>query len=253
MSDPTHEALAAELVALGRAAPITPPAPDLAAAVLVRARRLPAPASAGVWERTVRRAADTVAGRRRAVAAAIVALAVGLLAAPPVRAAVADWFGFAGVRVDRGGDRGVSSAPAPPPATGGGLAEARRLVQFRPFVPTALGRPDAVEVSDDRRVLSMSWTGPDGPVRLDQFDGRLDYTLAKTAPDVEFTTVDGDFALWFPSPHEVVFLDDDGTRRAEMARLAGSTLIWERDGTTLRLEGELDLQRASEIAGSAAD
>lgn len=251
MSEATNDALAAELVALGRMVPVPTAAPDLEAAVLARVALLPPPAPAGALERAVRRTGDTVARRRRAVAAAAVALLVGLLAAPPVRAAVADWFGFAGVRVHRGAGPDASAAPTPPPATGGGLAEARRLVRFQPLVPAALGRPAAVEVSDDRWVLSMSWTGPDGPLRLDQFDGRLDYTFAKTAPDAEFTTVDGDVALWFPSPHEVVLLDADGTRRTESARLAGHTLIWERAGTTLRLEGDVDLERAREIAASA--
>lgn len=251
MSETTNDALAAELVALGRMVPLPAPARDVEAAVLARVAMLPAPAPAGALNRALRAAADIIARRRMAVAAAVVALLVGLVAAPPVRAAIADWFGFAGVRVDRGAGPEAATAPAPPPATGGGMAEARRLVRFQPLVPAALGRPAAVEVTDDRRVLTMSWTGPDGPLRLDQFDGRLDYTFAKTAPDAEFTTVAGDFALWFPSPHEVVLLDADGTRRTETARLAGHTLIWERDGTTLRLEGDIELERAREIAASA--
>ena len=36
----------------------------------------------------------------------------------------------------------------------------------------------------------------------------------------------------------------DGTRRTESARLAGHTLIWQDGGTTLRLEGDLSLERA---------
>lgn len=251
MSEPIYDALATELVALGRMVPVPVPGLGLEAAVLARVAPLPSPAETGAAQRWWRRAADGLAGRRRTVAAAALALVVGLLAAPPVRAAVADWFGFAGVLVQRGAGPDTSATPTPPSASGGGLAAARRLVRFEPVVLTALGRPDAVEVSADRRALSMSWTGPDGPLRLDQFDGRLDYTFAKTAPDAKFTTVDGDVALWFPSPHEVVLLDPDGTRRTESARLAGRTLIWERDGTTLRLEGDVDLDRARRIAASA--
>jgi hypothetical protein len=33
-------------------------------------------------------------------------------------------------------------------------------------------------------------------------------------------------------------------------RLAGDTLLWERDGRTLRVEGARDLAEALEIAGS---
>ena len=61
-----------------------------------------------------------------------------------------------------------------------------------PVIPTAFGSPQGVQVSTDRRLLSMSWTDADaGPVRLDQFDGRLDYAFAKTAPGVEFTKWQG--------------------------------------------------------------
>jgi hypothetical protein len=125
-------------------------------------------------------------------------------------------------------------------------------VRFEPLLPAALGPPQGVEVSSDRRVLSMSWTDPDaGVIRLDQFDGRLDYTFAKTASGVQFTEVAGSFALWFERPHEVVVLAADGTPRTETARLAGHTLIWEQGEVTLRLEGDIGLQRATAIAGSA--
>lgn len=251
MSEVRRDTVPADLVALGRTAAVPVPAPDLEALVLARLAVLPPPAPAGVLARAVHTAGETIARRRRAVAAAAVAVLVGLLAAPPVRATVADWFGFHGVRVQRGAGPQASTAPLPPPATGGGLAEARRLVGFPVHVPAALGRPDAVEVTEDRRVVSMSWDGPDGRLRLDQFDGRLDYSILKTAVDAEFTTVGGELAVWFPSPHEVALLDADGTRRTESARLAGHTLIWERGGTTLRLEGDVALGRARQIAATA--
>ncbi len=261
MSETTYGDLASELVALGRAVPAPEPSAGLPGAVLARVARRPAPTRPGPVDRAASGIAGVVASRRRAVAATVVALLVGLLAAPPVRAAVADWFGFAGVRVELGERPGRTSAPPPPPAGASGpaeapagsngLAQARRLVAFDPVVPPELGAPDAVEVSDDRRVLSMSWDGADGPLRLDQFDGRLDYAFAKSAPGVRFTSVAGEFAVWFPSPHEVVVLEADGSRRTETARLAGHTLIWERRGITLRLEGDVSLARAREVAGSA--
>ncbi len=98
----------------------------------------------------------------------------------------------------------------------------------------------------------MSWSGdPDGVVRLDQFDGRFDFSLAKRAPGVFYASVGGTDALWFEEPHEVVLLEPDGTRRTESARLAGHTLIWQDGNTTLRIEGDLALERAVEIAESA--
>jgi hypothetical protein len=148
---------------------------------------------------------------------------------------------------------GPTSAPPPPSAQGGmDLRRAVRLVDFAVWLPAALGPPDVVEVAADRRVLSMSWGTGNDALRLDQFDGRLDYTFAKSAPGVEFTTVGDAFALWFDRPHEVVVLGPDGTSRTETARLAGHTLIWEQGDTTLRLEGDFDLARARAIAESAA-
>jgi hypothetical protein len=171
-----------------------------------------------------------------------------------VRAAVAGWFGFAGVIV-RHDPTPSGSRASPPPSVAATttLGEAKALVAFDPVVPAALGPPQGVEVSADRRVLSMSWTGgDDGAVRVDQFDARLDYTVAKTARDVRFTEVAGSPALWFEEPHEVVLLNADGTRRFETARLAGHTLVWEHGVTTVRLEADVSLARATEIARSVA-
>jgi hypothetical protein len=168
-----------------------------------------------------------------------------------VRAAVADWFGFGGVRVEHGGPGATSAPPPPTVGTGTALDDAAREVGFTPAVPAVLGAPQGVAVSADRRLRSLSWSGgADGTVRLDQFDSGLDYTFAKRAPGVEFVTVAGDFALWFDEPHDVVVLNEDGSSRRETARLAGHTLIWVHDGTTLRLEGDLSRQRALEIANS---
>ncbi len=57
---------------------------------------------------------------------------VALLATPPVRAAVADWFGFAGVMVEQGPDRGDDAPPPPPVEDAVSVAEAAELVGFAP-------------------------------------------------------------------------------------------------------------------------
>jgi hypothetical protein len=249
--------LVRDLTVLGRA--IDPPAsPErLATAVMDRVRSLPPPVeTAGVWnhwrgqiERTV---AASVRSRRRRIALVVGTLLVALLATPPVRAAVSDWFGFGGVVVERGS---AGPGPAPPPPEvprSQSLTAARDAVDFTVWAPAQLGNPDGVAVSADRRIVSMTWTGDeDGVVRLDQFDGRLDFSLAKRAPGVLYASVGGTDALWFEAPHEVVLLEPDGTRRSQSARLAGHTLIWQDGHTTLRIEGDLSLGRAVEIAESA--
>ena len=68
---------------------------------------------------------------------------------------------------------------------------------------------------------------------------------------MQYAAVAGNDALWFERPHEVVFLDDQGRPRTESARLAGHTLIWPVGDVTMRLEGDLSLERAVEIGSSA--
>jgi hypothetical protein len=268
-SDPRYGPLVADLRRLGRSLP--PPAGDaasgdpeprdpagaMAVAVLTRLADAPRPPQPSPWRRRWRAAVDAAARRRRQALIALVVVLLGCLGVPGVRAAVVDWFGFDGVRVRIGSTPGPSGTSAPPPPTAAAarpssLAEARGLVSFAPMLLPALGPPAGVEVSADRRVLSLTWTDPDaGTIRLDQFDGRLDYVFAKTSPDVEWTTVNGVSALWFERPHDVVVLDDVGLPRTETARLAGQPLIWETSGTVLRLEGDLTRERALEIARSA--
>ena len=246
-----HDTLVDELALLARAITVPSPSAGFETSVQQRVATLPTPTSTGpaVWLRRVRDRGSRWRGR---VAVAGVAILVALLATPPVRAAVADWFGFAGVVVQRGP---VDAEEAPPPPAVDGemtIAEAAGLVDFVPQVPAELGEPDAVDVSDDRVIVSMSWSTADGVVRLDQFDGRLDFGIAKTSPGVQYAQVGDADALWFERPHEVVILDDQDRPRTETARLAGHTLIWPSGGVTLRLEGDLSLERAVEIGASAA-
>ena len=252
--DTGTDVLVADLAALGRSLPRPGAGAGLTDAVMARLADAPPPQTESSALRAVRWVIDAVGRRRSRAAVVVTALLLALLAAPPVRAAVADWFGFAGVIVRDDGSPASSEAP-PPPTVGAAttLDEASQLVGFDPLVPAVLGSPQGVEVSADRRVLSMSWTDEvDGTVRLDQFDGRVDFAFAKTSPGVDFTSVADEPAMWFDMPHEVVFLNRDGTRRTETARLAGHTLIWEHDETALRLEGDVSLSRAIEIARSVA-
>jgi hypothetical protein len=225
----------------------------LATAVLSRLTGEPVPRR-GWWHRRQgwwRDGLGLVARRRRRVLIAVAVVLLSLLGVPAVRAAVAEWFSFGGVQVEIRPTPGAHSTPAPPPtAAGTDLQRARDAVAFRPFLPAALGPPDRVEVSGDRRVLSLTWNDPSGTIRLDEFDGRLDYTFAKRAPGAEWVILASGSGLWFDQPHEVVVLDAAGNPRTETARLAGHTLIWEAGATTLRLEGEISKERAIEIAGS---
>ena len=242
MADDTYDDLVRDLAALGRMVETPAPSGALAATVLERVATSARPGKAATWW----------SQRRHRVAVAVAAVLLALVATPPVRAAVADWFGFGGVLVQRG-DPGPGPA-SPPPAVSPtrSVAEAAALVGFPVSVPAELGEPDGVEVAGDRRTVSMSWTTDEaGVLRLDQFDGRVDYAVMKQAPGLTFVAVDGADALWFEAPHDVALLQADGSPVTHSARLAGHTLIWQDAATTLRLEGDLSLERAVEIAESA--
>ncbi|CRK56561.1 hypothetical protein [Alloactinosynnema sp. L-07] len=246
MTDP----LIRDLRALGASLPAPEPAAELTAAVLARVATEPVPVKAGRFRRIVWWAR----ARWRALVSLLTGLVLVGALTPPVRAAVAEWFGFGAVEIRTSTGAGPSTAPAPPTALGAvTLDQARTMVAFDVVVPEALGPPAATWVSADRVAVSMSWTGgPDGPVRLDQVGQRLAPYFVKTVYDeVEFTSVGGAEALWLPRPHHIVVQAPDGSQRTEPARLAGRTLIWQSGNVTLRLEGDLDRERAVAIAESA--
>ena len=252
MPEKDYSTLAEELVTFGRLLPAPVPDAGLAVAVLARISDQPQPKAPAPFQRLFQQIVIGVRRHRRRTAAVVLALLLSLLAAPPVRAAIADWFSFAGVDVRQDPSPGPRSAPpAPTIASSTTLEAAKDLVHFVPVVPAVLGPPQGVQVSRDRRLLSMSWNSDrDGPVRLDEFDGQLDTMFAKTAHDAKFTSVAGSFAVWFSEPHSVVVLNRDGTSRTQTARLAGHTLIWTTGDTTMRLEADISRARAIEIAAS---
>jgi hypothetical protein len=221
----------------------TPDPPDVT--VRVRAR-LAAPAP---WRRRW----------RYYLAAALVALLVAVL--PPGRAAFADAVAgllrFAGIT--------IATSPAPTVPTGtpsplpsqrpAALDEAQRMVRFPIRLPAKLGPPEQVQVADPDdtgayRVVTLIYRG--GVLRIDAFDGRLDPTYLKQAsgPGVDWVQVSGEFAVWIGGPHTLTYLDRAGNVRVETARLAASTLIWQKAGVSYRLEGDLTKVEAIEIASS---
>jgi hypothetical protein len=183
--------------------------------------------------------------RRRALAVAIAATLIALALTPPVRAAVTDWFGVI-VRA------GAPAESQPVPGVDGRLTldGARDLVRFEPIIPASLGEPAGVDVSPDGRVLSMSWSGPNGEViRLDQFAGDSPTFAKESAFPVEEIDLGGTTGLWFDGPHHLIRVDEHGNQQLEPARSAGPTLVMQVDGLTLRLEG-MDRVAAAELARS---
>ena len=236
-------------------------------------------------ERTTLSGRDVI-GRRAALwslAAAVVLLVVVLVALPGPRHTIARWFGVGSVRIEQvptpdssapsTDANGENGAPAPTATTATSVAEsdpdplglgpavgADEAVAATGLplpVATALGAPESFHLPggpqivarydvDGRTVLVAVLAGTtDEPAFFKQASsGQI------TAVDVP---VDGGSArgVWIDGePHTFGYLDADGEPATEPLRLAGDTLLWERAGTTLRVEGALDLAAALEIAAS---
>lgn len=214
-----------------------PTTPDLVRAV--RARIRPEPA----WRRW----------RLVLVAAAVllVTVAGALTLNPDARRAVAGFLGLPGFQVQK-----VKVLPSPSPTLGARavtLDEARRLAGFTILTPAS---PEQV------RALTFDETPPGGEVELDLAGGAI-ITEVKGAiergiftkmigPNGQVTEVDvgGTTGYWFSGEaHVFVYIDGNGQYRNESLRLAGDTLVFERNGVLVRIEGAKDQADALRIAG----
>lgn len=210
--------------------------------------------------------------RWRSLTATLCGLLTVLVLTPPVRAAVLDWFDFAGV--------GVRYDPSATPSPGAevpgcdhpvSLAEAERRAGFAPLVPKELGAPDAVAVTDEPRgrfLVSLCWREDGRTIRLDERRASLDIGFAKTVREPpEWISLGSDAsngtngtaadqALWFARPHLLTFwlVDPSGERFTREERTAGPTLLWshgtEGESVALRLEGVGSKERALAVARS---
>jgi hypothetical protein len=234
-----------------------PDTPDLAGAV---AARLAEPA-----EGRRRRARPSWRPALAWGLVAVVALcAVVMAASPDTRAAVLEWLGLKGVRVERREPR----APAPRPGTLGsglGLGRPVTLAQARRHsvpVPLArgLGAPDAVYLG--RESVALVYGSRPGFVRspetgaallVQAFPARVGQFIEKALGEGTRLTrlrIDGDPAYFIRGTHGFA-LDRDGALTFERERLAGNTLLVERaDGTVLRIEGAIGQERAVALARS---
>ncbi len=189
---------------------------------------------------------------RARVAAGIAALVAVSFVSPQVRAAAADLLGVVGIELTSETPDAPPEPRAPlPDSTGTSLDEARSEVGFPVGVPSRLGTPDEVLVSDAARVVTMTWRR--GTVLLDQFDGRPGPVFTKGIGAVETAVVRvrGAEAWWIGAPHDLTYVDREGRELTVTARLAGRTLVWAIAGVTFRLEGEhLGLAQAVAIARS---
>lgn len=234
-----------------------PPTPDLAVSVAARIAAV-APAAEPWWRR--RRVVLAVA------LATLIAALVATLAVPTARSTVLRWFGIGSVRVEH------VDEPAPPPAAVPRppapvlslpgqqvtLAEARRAVPYELLDPPAeLGRPDHVLLLAPQRIVTFVWGDLDAPrFTVSQLPGEpapwIVGKLIRPGTSAQQFFEGGLPALWISgNRHEIAVLDPEtGEPIFDSPRLAGNTLLVDRGGLTLRVEGNFSRERALEIARS---
>jgi hypothetical protein len=246
-----------ELRALATDPPF-PPTPDLAAAV--RARLAAEPVTPRTPPRRRWLTSPLAWPVAAQVAVALLAVLAALMAVSPgVRSAVLDVLGLEGARIER-------REPSPRARAIGDrldlgrrvtLEQARRGVRFDVVVPDDPGPPDAVWL--DRAApggqVAFVWdVGARRPLLLTQIAALPEPVVGKAAgagTRIEGLTVGGEPGFWLSGvPHEFAFISPDREFHVDRLRLAGDTLIWNRKGVLLRLEGAPSKERALEIARS---
>ncbi|MGH2677395.1 MAG: hypothetical protein ACRDHB_03400 [Actinomycetota bacterium] len=257
----TDAVLEAELRDIGRHV-AWPPTPDLAPTVRLEVER--GPEVAKLPRRPVRRAVVLAA------AALLVVLGGALALSPGLRAAILRFFTLPGVTIEV--DETAPPEVTPPavdaePFLGRRVAldEARREVSFPVAVPEALGEPDEVYLlgGGERALVTLAYHDALGvpvdpetgyAVLLTQLEGRPNENLIKKT-DLEArvvpVNVNGEQGYFVQGEH-LVFVQAPGADPiADEPRIAGNTLLWTRGSVTLRLEANVPLDRALDIARTA--
>jgi hypothetical protein len=238
-----------------------PPGPELASRVRATIEEPSAPARLPVRRPAVRRAV--------VLAAAVLLLLVGGLAllSPAVRAAILRIFVLPGVRILQ-----EVGEPAPARPLGEGLdlgrrtslEQAERESGLEVAIPEALGTPDEIYVADvGTERASLAYRARPGlpqaratglGLLLTEFRATVeeDFVQKLTFEGVRVTDVRVGTApaFWVEGPHTVILIGEEGIPIQDSARLAGNTLLWSEGGVTYRLEADIPLDRALEIAGS---
>ena len=264
------DAIEQALLDLGRRLAF-PPTPEIGAGARARIEaRRPRRRPLGGWLRPRLRLTA-------AVAAALIVVAALLGLSAGAREAVADLLGLTGVRffaVPEGG--APDRSPAPPAGSSAGLVlggarvsleEARERAAFPPRLPSlpGVGGPDEVYLNaavPGGLFTLVYYPRPGLPqtretgvgMLITQFRGEYEPFLHKgltAGARVQPVTVGGARGFWVSgTPHVLIFRDTAGAIREEQSRLAGDTLLWERDGIVYRIESALGLDGALRVAES---
>lgn len=210
-----------------------------------------------------------------AAAAVLLIVAAALLAYTPSRDAIAGWLNLH-TNIQR-----VQHPPTPSPLPSGQLGsnlslgtpvtleEARGSTQWKITVPSLLGQPDAVYVKppptgpSKGEVTLVYGKRPDIPVSgqtgvavlVTEARGSVNeiyfQKMLGLESKVEQVSVGSHQGYWISGhPHEFAFADANGNFYSDTLRLATNTLIYDNNGTIVRIEGDMTKAQALQIANS---
>jgi hypothetical protein len=195
----------------------------------------------------------------------ILILLSSLFAIPPVRAAIVEFIQIGIVRIFPQNIESTSeSVPTVTPAPSmiplleaiigeTTLEEAQEKVDYQILVPSDFGEPDYVYVYDAAGDMTiLVWMHPEQPqsVKLSlHFIPAGSWAITKMGPTIiELTTVNGEQAIWAAGPYPLRVYN---MNEMEFTRLIeGQVLIWTEGNITYRLETNLSMEEAVEIAES---
>jgi hypothetical protein len=191
-----------------------------------------------------------------ALGSVLLAAMLAALAVPSARTAILDWLGIGGAEIVRVDELPPLPLTQDPDVLGrkATLDEARARAGFG-FAnpPRDEPAPDEVRLAPGLRVSYLWRDGGDARLVVTQFPGRVGdpallKKLAGGATRIDRFAIDGDTAVWLEGgPHAVLFVAPDGLIRDDQGWLAGNTLLVDRGGITVRVEGALDRADAVDL------
>ncbi len=189
------------------------------------------------------------------VAMLVMALFFGsVLVVPPIRAFVFEILQIGAVEVTL--DDVLIPENAVPSALvdwGKGISveEAQEETEFVLRIPDGWRQPDLMYLQGDNdKIVVMVWRGESNPDEIELLLHQTDRDAIffyKGVPELEITNVNGLDAFWLSIPH---LLEANINEAWQAVLVEGNVLAWMEDGVTYRLETQLLLEDAIELAES---
>lgn len=239
-----------------------PATPDIRAAVLARIEQ-PARAPQAKPRDEARWRWPTLPRPALAAVSSVGALVVAFgaaLAVPTSRDAIAEFFGIEGSKVERlpTPAPGVTPTPLPTPvdiqafAEPSSLDDASGLAGFPLALPEGAGQPDAVYVVEANAYIPILHYEDFDLWQVQLDEGEAFGKLLPSGTTLQELTVSGVPARWVSGgSHLVTFIDRNGREIVASQRTVDrNTLIWRTEFAFYRLETDLPLADAVQVAES---